>query len=343
MKIPRLAVLALFVCLAVVARGETWSLSKIDTAGDVGRHASIGTRFGRTHIAYYDLTNKNLKYATSTDNLTWSIAVVDSVGDVGEFASLVVDQKGNPHISYYDATNHDLKYAVRGASWQVSVVDVNSAGQYSSIAVDSSYTAHISYLSSANFSLKYARGKPGNWTTQFVDVAGSVGWGTSIALDSNGFAHISYNDNAANTLRYATNSSGVWVITVVDNTNGVAVFTSIALDSLGTPHIAYLRGGLRYARKSGAVWTTEMVDDTIGFEEWGLSIEMNAAGLAVISYHDGAVDDLKLARQLTNNSWDKIVIDADAAGMWSSLAIDSAGRIRIAYFNGAADLRYAIN
>lgn len=342
MKI-RITVLLLSVCLSTVARGETWTLSKVDMAGDVGRYASVATRFGRTHIAYYDLTNKNLKYATSTDNLTWSIAVVDSVGDVGEHASLAVDVKGNPHISYYDATNHDLKYAVRGASWQVSVVDANSAGQYSSIAVDSTYTAHISYLSSASFSLKYARGKPGNWTTQFVDAAGSVGWGSSIAVDANGFAHISYNDNAANTLRYATNTSGVWVITIVDNVNGVAVPTSIALDSLGTPHIAYLRGGLRYAYKSGGIWNTEAVDATIGFEEWGLSIRMNAANLAVISYHDGVVDDLKLARRLTNNTWDKIVIDADGAGMWSSVAIDNTGRIRIAYFNAAADLRYAIN
>jgi len=343
MSIRRLVVQFGFVCLAVAAQAETWSLSKVDTAGDVGRHASVATRFGRTHIAYYDLTNKNLKYATSTDNLTWTIDVIDSAGDVGQFASIAVDPKGNPHVAYYDATNQDLKYAVRGATWQTFVVDANSAGQYCSIAVDSAYFAHMSYLSSGSFSLKYARGKPGNWLTQIVDGVGSVGWGSSIAVDKNGFAHISYNDNAANTLKYATNTSGLWVLTVVDPANGTAVHTSIALDSGGSPHIAYLRGGLRYARKSGAVWMTETVDASIGFEEWSVSIEMNAANLPAISYCDGVVDDLKLARKLTNNTWDAIVIDPDAAGTWSSVAIDSNGRIRIAYFNGAADLRYAIN
>lgn len=133
------------------------------------------------------------------------------------------------------------------------------------------------------------------------------------------------------------------MITIVDGANGTAVYTAIALDAAGTPHVAYLRNGLRYARKSGAVWITETVDDTIGFEEWTVAIEINAAGLPAISYCDGVVDDLKLARKLTNNTWNTMVIDADGAGTWSSLAIDSTGRIRIAYFNNATDLRYAIN
>lgn len=150
MQARLLTLLALFACLSTAAQAETWTLSTIDFAGDVGRHASVATKFGKTHIAYYDLTNKNLKYAWSTNNLTWTIEVVDSAGDVGEYASLTVDAKGNPHISYSDATNQDLKYATRAVGpWQISVVDPNSAGWHSSIAVDAQYNAHISYLSSA--------------------------------------------------------------------------------------------------------------------------------------------------------------------------------------------------
>src|SRR5437762_2698295 len=242
--------------LALSAKAETWKLSNIDILGDVGRYASIATQFGKTHVAYYDLSNHDLKYASTTDNVTWTIEVVDCLGDG----------------------------------------------------------------------------------------VGSVGWGSSIALDKNGFVHISYNDNAANTLRYATNSSGLWVATTVDNSGNVAVPTSIAIDSLNQPHIAYLGGGLKYAHKVGGAWMTEMVDSTIGFAEWPMSIKMAAGDFADISYYDGTNFDLKLARQMTNNAWNFTVIDSDTAGEYSSLAIDSAGVLRIAYFNsGHQDLRYAIN
>ena len=138
--------------------------------------------------------------------------------------------------------------------------------------------------------------------------------------------------------------AGLWVATTVDNSGNVAVPTSIAIDSLNQPHIAYLGGGLKYAHKVGGAWVTEMVDSTIGFAEWPLSIKIAAGDFADISYYDGTNFDLKLARQMTNNAWNFIVIDSDTAGEYSSLAIDSAGVLRIAYFNsGHQDLRYAIN
>ena len=122
--------------LALSAKAETWKLSNIDILGDVGRYASIATQFGKTHVAYYDLSNHDLKYASTTDNVTWTIEVVDSLGDVGEYASICVDAKGNPHISYSDSTNQDLKYATRTLGvWHTYVVDANTAGNYSSIAV----------------------------------------------------------------------------------------------------------------------------------------------------------------------------------------------------------------
>src|SRR5690242_21778936 len=109
--------------IAASLSAETWDLSTIDSAAKTGQYAAIGTRFGRTHVAYYDAAKQDLKYAFTDDDKTWKIDIVDSLGDVGQFAAIAVDLKGFPHISYYDATNHRLKYAVKIAgTWTINVV-----------------------------------------------------------------------------------------------------------------------------------------------------------------------------------------------------------------------------
>jgi len=338
MRIPVIAL----VCLAALPLfAETWELSTIDDLGDVGRYAAIGTFYGKTHVAYYDLTSQDLKYAFSDDDKTWKTEVVDANGDVGEYASIAVDLKGIPHISYYDATNHDLKYAVKsGSTWKIDIVDAGFAGTYSAIAVDSSHVAYISYLSTAGYNLKCAYGKPGNWTTVIVDGIGSVGWGSSIALDKTGSAHISYNDNAANTLRYATNPSGSFDVTYLAPTD-VAPPTAIAVDPLGVVHIAFLaNGGLRYTHNASGTFVTETVDDSIGPEEYDVSIATFEDGRPVITYYVATHTELRLARK--NEEWAWTIKVIDKGGPYNAVCVDKDGRIRIAYFN-FSDLRYAIN
>jgi hypothetical protein len=67
---------------------------------------------GRPHIAYYDQTLGNLKYAYWNGS-TWVISIVDSAGNVGKFVSLALDSQNIAHISYYDVSNKDLLYAVK--------------------------------------------------------------------------------------------------------------------------------------------------------------------------------------------------------------------------------------
>jgi len=339
MRVSAIALALVF--LAGSLSAETWDLSTIDDAGIVGQHASIAIRWGRTHVAYYDMTNQDLKYAVSDDDKTWKIEVVDSNGNVGEYASICVDIKGVPHISYYDGTNHDLKYATKaGSTWKTDVVDAGFAGMYSSIAVDSSYGVYISYLSMAGYDLKCVYGVPGNWTTMITDFTGSVGWGSSIAVDGKDRAHISYNDNAANTLRYATNANGSFDVTYLDPTE-VAPPTAIAVDPMGVVHIAFLANGtLRYTHNGSSGFVTETVDDSIGPEEYDLSIATFEDGRPVITYYDATHTELRLARK--NEEWAWTINVIDQGGTYNAVCVDEDGRIRIAYFNFAA-LRYAIN
>lgn len=97
--------------LAVRDPQAGWSKYVIDSDDDVGRYSSICVEEDATvHIAYYDATDLDLKYAVWKQGVV-TTTIVDHVGDVGRYASIDVDAAGRPSIAYYDDTNGDLKLA----------------------------------------------------------------------------------------------------------------------------------------------------------------------------------------------------------------------------------------
>ncbi len=80
---------------------------------DVGMYSSIAADSSdNVHIAYYDLTNGHLKYATNASG-SWVTTTADRAADVGEFSSIAIGSDDKVHISYYDNDNGNLKYAVK--------------------------------------------------------------------------------------------------------------------------------------------------------------------------------------------------------------------------------------
>lgn len=98
--------------------GSGWTAQTVDGGGGGSIFFSHRTSLaldgiGNPHIAYYNATNKDLKYAQWTGG-AWVAQTVDSVGDIGQFPSLRIDGVGVPHFGYFDEANGDLKYATRG-------------------------------------------------------------------------------------------------------------------------------------------------------------------------------------------------------------------------------------
>lgn len=92
-----------------------WEEVTVDATDLVGIYNSLEVGGdGRVHVAYYDSTNDDLKYATCAvdcaQSANWQSAAVDQGGDVGVASSLALDADGSVLATYYDATNDDLKY-----------------------------------------------------------------------------------------------------------------------------------------------------------------------------------------------------------------------------------------
>jgi hypothetical protein len=118
---------------------------------------------GEPCVAYYDATNRDLKYACNLGGCeSWSFETVDSSGDVGSHASLGIAPDGTVYIAYYDATNGDLKVAIKeNGSWSYEVVDgeAGNVGIYADLAVGDDGMVHISYQDADSNSMKYASGQ----------------------------------------------------------------------------------------------------------------------------------------------------------------------------------------
>lgn len=187
----------------------------------VGLYASLDYDSGNTpHIAYYDFSNGDLKYAVRSGG-QFNVTVVDSAGDVGAFCSLKIDTNDNPHIAYYDRSYGRVKYARLNGSgqWEIDVLDspdiiVGDPGLWISLDIDVNERVYVSYINRQNYDLRYLRwsgfGVPEIyfWVDQgvgagFSPVGGVINGKTSIALDYNAIPTIVYYDASNGDLKMA--------------------------------------------------------------------------------------------------------------------------------------------
>jgi hypothetical protein len=93
-----------------------WSILTIDNVGNVGRCNAIAVDlFDRPHIAYYDDTKGDLKYARWDDSV-WKIHIIKKVAEeetahTAYKISIAADSSGNPHIAYSNSRTNSLEYA----------------------------------------------------------------------------------------------------------------------------------------------------------------------------------------------------------------------------------------
>jgi len=102
-----------------------WSVTTVDSAGDVGVDTSLAEVGSQPAISYRDKSNDALKYARRLNNVDW-IPITVMTSDIGEHVgndtSLSVIN-GYPLITHYDSGNGYLRHAVSVTDWGTEASD----------------------------------------------------------------------------------------------------------------------------------------------------------------------------------------------------------------------------
>jgi hypothetical protein len=352
---------------------RTWQEATVAADGNVGWHSSLavdGT--GRRHVVYFDATDFDLEYATCagacTDGANWTGVTVEDADDIGRFASLAIDDADGLHVTYYDGFGGDLKYATcaatctEPANWASVLVDETGiVGFYGSLIVGMGGRLHAAYHDISNDEVKYATcggecTTAANWTAAAVNPVVAASFTVSIAEDATGRLHITHARTTSSGLDYVTCSAACttganWTPVTVDGTGGL--HASLAVASDGAVHVAYKNDfddNLVYVTCAGQCTTSNDWNGVIVDEEGNVgsytSLERDAAGRLHLSYYDETNGDLKYAicaaECTSQTSWQSAAVDQDGnVGLYTSLALDDAGRVQVSYYRqGEGDLKY---
>ena len=284
---------------------------------------------------------------------------VDTVGDVGVTSSLALDAAGNPVVSYSDTTNQNLKVLhcndPNCAGGDESIESPDTAGfvgLYTSLALDADGNPVISYLDNTNGDLKVMHCNDpncagGDESIASPDTVGNVGYYTSLELDAAGNPVVSYYDQTNGNLKllhcYTPTCATGGTIERVDVIGVVGTHNSLALDALGLPVISYhdvTNGDLKVVHCDIASCADGQISyslDTTGIVGEYTSLVLDASGNPVVSYLDRTNGDLKLLHCYTPDCATGGTVERAAVpgtvGLWTSLALDAAGKPVISYLD----------
>lgn len=326
----RLTVLVLALVAPTAATAAGFTVDLVDSTGSVGLSASLAVDgAGRPHIAYIDAGRWVPKYATRSGD-AWRTETVDARGGCTCCVSLALDSRGVPHVAWFDDATDQLVYATRlGASW--SRTEIAAGGLWVALDLDLYGTPHVVHSDAAS-RLHYATLRAGRWVDTSLGWTGEV---SSLALDRDREPHVASQSGG---VQYLERMAGSWRMEGVDPRR--TLDTSIAVAADARVHVAYVlaSGVLVVATRGYDAWVAETVASS---GARGVSIALDREGRPHLSYVAyGRIHHA--VRSAAGWTSEPVDVAAQAMGRHSSIAVDGADGVHIAYYDASrGDLKYA--
>ena len=347
---------ALFALFLLPGGLQAWDIVDLDTAGDVGEGPSLAIVDGRPAIAYYDETNRALKYirAQDADGAAWDPPItVAPAGTLPCKPSLAI-VAGNPAISFNAFNGQFQMQYVRagdpaGATWG-SPVSLGQAWAYgrSSLAVVNGNPAV------AWDGLEYVRADDALGTTWGTPQVVAVNGDKPALAVVDGHPALCYENGAGIDLRYvrALDPDGsAWgspVDLIVGSQGGFwdldieIVNGHPAIGLTESPFAIYYATYVRALDPQGASWgNPQRLAGDLYEEALDVSLEV-ISGRPALSYRDNAAGVSFIRSQDPDGSaWAPPVVVEASRALGTSLA-EVNGLPGIAYGTWSArDLRFA--
>ncbi len=285
----------------------------------------------------------------------WMYSTIGAPVDPAFAPALALDGAGQPHALFVSGLNPALSYRVfEAGAWQDRWGSVGAA-RFLAVALDAEDVPHFTFTRAEGIGgvLYHVTRSGGDWvgeplTPQTVDVQYSA-----LALDEAGRPGVAYVNQTDNILVYAHSDGSAWQseTAATELTRHAYSHVSLALDSQDRPHIAYCYGSaagacsvLRYTWRDATGWVSANLD-TGG--AYSISLALDADDRPHISYYkqnaDGSSPSLAY-RFYDGAAWQAQTLVTGAEGLYNQLALDSAGRARIAFYDQTGqDLEYAVS
>lgn len=306
-----------------------------------------------THIVSMDYDDGRLRYAGCARYCEEPQYWLTGTADSGEFFTSVGAVLGPDGIHVvYMRDGAVIRYAhCPGAcyyrrNWVTSNLFSGSIGgngpQAIPLAVDSSGRLHLGFITPAG--LWYATcssgcGTPGAWQTGLVDSLPTFTY--AIAATPDGRVDLLYPRDG---LRFAScaggcTSAAAWQVALVDTALGTSS-PALALGPGGVVHAVYALGGgngiapeIHYAVCAGGCTTPGAWQTAgLGTRSFYVSTAVDAAtGRAFVATSSGTTEVASCAGNcLAPAAWERVRVDTASSYRYLSVAVDAAGRARVA-------------
>ncbi len=335
------------IAAASPAWAQTWTVSTLDTGGDVGRFADLQVdSAGELCVVYLRTDNHTLKTVFTASGTWGTPEVIDASGTVGDGCALALDAGGTKRTCYRRTDSGAGWYAGPEAvrSWTASaIVQEGDVGRSACIQMDANGDIAVAYRHESSGALHHIRRTGGAWGSPvIVDPGPGRGRYFDLARRPEGgyaFSEYSSTEGAAFLADPVLQGRSWSVEAAVADPDDVGGNLCLYEDSGGSLVAAYrnaTQGSLQYIVREGEAWSAPVtVDPGPGRGQYFDVADHAGIGYAFSEYSAATGAVLLADREIHSAPWTIETALADTAdvGRNAVLVPEPQGDLLVAYRN----------